>query len=135
MAKSSRSAAKPRTVSWPRKPFVDVRGEILNLVDGRFGSALIMRSVKGSVRGNHYHKSDFHYCWLQSGGLVYYYRRYGDRRIRKVAIKPGQLFYTPPRYEHAMKFTKDSVVFCCARNSRTRLHYERDTVRASQLVT
>jgi dTDP-4-dehydrorhamnose 3,5-epimerase-like enzyme len=114
---------------------VDARGEILNLVDGRFGSALVMRSVKGAVRGNHYHKSDYHYCWLQSGGLVYYYRPYGVKRIRQIKIHAGQVFHTPPQYEHAMKFTKDSVVFCFARNSRTRRHYERDTVRASQLVT
>ncbi len=117
------------TVSRPPRGFVDERGEILNLVDADLGSALVIRSVKGSIRGNHYHLTDYHYCWLLSGGLDYYQRRVGDTEVDKFTIRPGDLFFTPPMYEHAMHFSADSILFCCARNKRTQEHYESDTVR------
>ena len=70
-----------------RKPFVDERGQILNLVDAPFTSAAVITSVKGAVRGNHYHKTDYHYCWLQRGGMILYQRRVGDRRPPKLFWK------------------------------------------------
>ena len=123
-----------RVVIPPRKPFVDARGEIRNLIDAPFTSAAVIRSVKGAVRGNHYHKTDYHYCWLQRGGMVYLHRPMGQSGLpRRWVIKPGQMFYTPPLYEHAMHFTKDSVLLVFARNSREMANYEADTVRISPL--
>lgn len=118
-----------------RAPYVDARGEILNLLDAPFGSASVIRSVKGAVRANHYHKTDSHYCWLQSGGLMYYHRPVGDvSPPRGWKIEPGQMFYTPPMYEHAMHFTEDSVLLVLARNSRESADYESDTVRVPSIV-
>ncbi|MBI2093636.1 MAG: hypothetical protein HYT88_02815 [Candidatus Omnitrophica bacterium] len=113
-----------------RPPFIDERGEILNLIDAPFASAAVIRSVKGAIRGNHYHKTDYHYCWLQSGGMVYYHRPVGGSGpIEKRVISAGELFYTPALYEHVMYFTEDSVLFVFARNNRDMPHYEADTVR------
>ena len=113
-----------------RTPFVDERGEIQNLIDAPFTSAAVIRSVKGATRGNHYHKTDYHYSWLQSGGLIYSHRPVGDvTPPQKWVITPGQLFYTPPMYEHTMHFTADSVMLVFARNNRDMDHYEADTVR------
>src|SRR3990167_2079109 len=110
-----------------RKPVVDARGAILNLLDAPFTSAAVITSVKGAVRGNHYHKTDYHYCWLQSGGMVYLHRKVGDRTPpQRWTIKPDQMFYTPPGYEHAMQFTEDSVLFVLARNNREMANYEAD---------
>ncbi len=115
-----------------RPPFVDERGEIQNLIDGPFGSALVMTSKNGAIRGNHYHRTDFHYCWLQRGRMIYSHRPVGDQGpYHQWVIEPGQLFYTPPMYEHIMEFTEESVVFAMARNSRTMADYEHDTVRLS----
>ena len=113
-----------------RPPFVDERGEIQNLVDAPLGSALVITSKRGAIRGNHYHNTDFHYCWLQRGRMVYAHRPAGSREeYQRWVIKPGQLCYTPPMYEHIMEFTEDSVIFAVSRNSRTMADYERDTVR------
>ncbi|MBI4342070.1 MAG: hypothetical protein HY599_01740, partial [Candidatus Omnitrophica bacterium] len=57
----------PEVIIPQRPPFVDVRGEIRNLIDAPFTSAAVVTSVKGAIRGNHYHKTDAHYCWLQRG--------------------------------------------------------------------
>lgn len=114
----------------PRVPFVDDRGEIQNLIDAPFTSAAVIRSVKWAVRGNHYHKTDYHYCWLQSGKMVYLHRPVGSTAApQQWVIEPGQLFYTPPLYEHAMHFTEASVLFVFARNNREMVNYEADTVR------
>ena len=129
---AARVASTGRVIIPIREPFVDERGEILNLIDAPFTSAAVVTSVKGAVRGNHYHKTDYHYCWLQRGGLLYYHRPVGaTSRPKRRVIKPGQLFYTPPRYEHAMHFTKDSVMFVFARNNREMANYEADTIRIS----
>lgn len=111
-------------------PFNDDRGTIQNLVDLALGSASVIVSKKGAVRANHYHKTDFHYCWLQSGKMIYGHRPVGSTELpRQWTIRPGQLFYSPPMHEHVMVFLEDSVLFVVARNSRTSENYEADTVR------
>ena len=118
-----------------RPPFVDERGEILNLIDAPFGSALVVKSVRGAIRGNHYHKTDYHYSWLQSGGLIYAHRPLGDSSPpKRWRITPGQIFYTPPMYEHVMVFTADSVMLAFARNNRETANYEADTVRIPPII-
>ncbi len=118
-----------------RPPFVDARGEILNLLDIPLESVAIIRSVKGAVRANHYHKTDFHYCWLQTGGLVYAHRPVGSAQPpQEWVIQPGRMFYTPPMYEHVMVFTENSVMVVLARNNRHMANYEADTVRIPPLV-
>jgi len=117
-----------------RASFVDERGEISNLIDAPLTSVAVIRSVKGAVRGNHYHKTDYHYCWLQSGGMIYAHRKVGEAAPpRRWVIAPGQLFYTPPMHEHVMVFTEDSVLLAFARNNREMANYEADTVRIAPL--
>lgn len=117
-----------------RPPFIDDRGMISNLLDGAFGSALVIRSVQGAVRGNHYHKTDFHYTWVERGQLIY-----AQRPVNVAAppqhwvVKAGQLLYTPPMVEHAIHFMEDSVLFVVARNPRQMDDYEADTVRVPPL--
>ena len=128
-------ARKIDVILQPREPFVDERGQIQNLIDAPFTSAAIVTSVKGAIRGNHYHKTDSHYCWLQSGGLIYLHRPAGAAAPpERWVITPGQLFYTPPGYEHTMHFTEDSVMVVLARNNREMANYEADTVRTLPLT-
>ena len=116
-------------------PFNDDRGTIQNLVDLPLGSALVILSKKGAVRANHYHKSDFHYSWLQSGKMIYAHRPVGSEEApEQWVIGPGQLFYTPPMHEHVMQFLEDSVLFVVARNIRASADYESDTTRIPPLV-
>ena len=130
----SKEPSAERVIIPIRDPFIDDRGEILNLIDAPFTSAAVITSVKGAVRGNHYHKTDYHYCWLERGEMVYLHRPVGAAEPpRRWTIRAGQMFYTPPGYEHAMRFTEDSVLLVFARNNREMAHYEADTVRVSPL--
>lgn len=124
----------PPIILRPGETFRDHRGELRHLLDAAFGSALVMTSVKGAIRGNHYHHTDYHYCWLQRGGLIYAHRPVGSSAApREWVIQPGQIFYTPPRYEHVMYFIAASTVVVLARNPRTMARYEEDTVRIAPL--
>lgn len=136
MPAPERTVHRPDEVLVPlRPPFVDARGAIQNLLDLPLESVAVIRSVKGAVRGNHYHKTDAHYAWLYSGGLLYAHRPVGQAGApAQWVITPGQLFYTPPQYEHVMVFTEDSILYVFARNNREMLNYEADTVRIPSII-
>jgi len=118
-----------------RPPYVDPRGEILNLLDLPIGSVSLITSVKGAVRANHYHKTDWHYCWMQKGSMDYYYRPIGAKTPAKyIRVEEGKMVYTPSMEEHAMVFTSDATMWCFAGNPRTSKDYESDTVRVDSIV-
>ncbi len=115
-------------------PFEDARGGIQPLVDEDMKSAVLISSKKGTIRANHYHKTDWHYCYVLSGSIDYFYRAVGSTdKPQRVLIQPKQLFFTPPMLEHAMCFPEDTVFLCLGKNSREQKSYEADIVRV-QLV-
>jgi quercetin dioxygenase-like cupin family protein len=123
--------------SWPRgvivpleQPFADARGEIVPLVDAMMKSCVLISSKTGSVRANHFHRTDWHYCYVLSGRIDYYHRPVGSKAPpEKVAIQRGQMFFTGPMVEHAMVFPEDTVFLTFGRNSRAQEVYEADVVR------
>ena len=125
----------PKT--WPKKPLValdpahkDDRGAIQPLVERFMRSACLITSKKGAVRANHYHKTDWHYCYIVSGSLEYYERPVGSKEKPKpLLVKGGQMIFTPPWAEHAMRFLEDSVWVTLSRNPRDQESYEKDVVR------
>jgi quercetin dioxygenase-like cupin family protein len=118
------------------KAFADARGSILPLADEEMKSAVLITSKKGSIRANHYHKTDWHYCYVVSGSIDYYFRPVGDKRPPKhVIVKTGQVFFTPPMIEHAMCFPEDTAFVCLGRNSREQAAYEADVVRVDVMAS
>ena len=112
------------------KPFVDGRGSIQPLVDTLMKSAVMIKSKAGSLRANHYHKTDWHYCYVVSGRIAYYHRPTGtDSEPERIIVEAGQLFFTPPMEDHAMVFLEDTVFLTLGRNPRDRQSYEADVVR------
>ena len=111
-------------------PFADIRGAIQPLVDLPMESCVLISSKRGTVRANHYHKTDWHFCYVMSGSIEYYHRPHGSQEEpEKVTVKTGQLFFTPPMVDHAMVFPEDTVFLTLGRNSRTQEVYEADVVR------
>ena len=85
--------------------FNDNRGQILNITNSLFRSCAIIKSKKNSIRANHYHKKDWHYCYVLKGEIEYYHRVHGlETKPKKIIIKAGELFFTPPMVDHEMKF-------------------------------
>ena len=128
-------AKTPSVIVSLRPPFVDERGSIQNLVDEPFTSVAVITCVKGSVRADHYHKTDYHYCWLATGEMDYYHRPAGSAEKPVLErIRAGQLFYTPAMTEHTMHFLQDSVFYAFSRNNRETENYEADIIRIPSLI-
>ncbi len=123
--------------SWPdgvvvplEEPFADDRGAIQPLVDADMKSCVLISSKKGTVRANHYHKTDWHYCYVLSGSIEYYHRPHGsDGEPEMVLIKSRQLFFPPPMVDHTMVFPEDTTFLTLGRNSRKQEVYEADVER------
>ena len=128
---------------WPKeplvtqeKPFIDVRGEIQPLVDELMKSAVLIHSKKGTLRANHYHLTDWHYCYVMSGSIEYYHRPTGsDAEPEKILVKAGQMVFTPPMVDHGMVFPEDTTFLTLSRNPRDQASYEADVVRIDMLAT
>ena len=124
-------------LSWPKSVIVDLptsfddeRGSIQPLVDMKMKSSVLITSNEGAVRANHYHKTDWHYCYVLYGEIIYYHRPHGSKeKPNKVIVKEGELFFTPPMIEHAMVFEKKTKFITWGRNSRVQEVYESDVYR------
>ena len=122
---------------WPKSVIVDLpnsfddeRGSIQPLVDMKMKSSVLITSNEGAVRANHYHKTDWHYCYVLYGEIIYYHRPHGSKESpKKVIVKEGELFFTPPMIEHAMVFEKKTKFITWGRNSRVQEVYESDVYR------
>jgi len=112
------------------EPFVDDRGIIQPLVDENMSSAVLISSKKGSVRANHWHETDWHYCYVIEGKIKYSHRVKDSNESPEITIvNKGELFFTPPLVEHAMEFEEDTVFLTLGRNSRIQEVYEADVKR------
>ncbi len=129
--------------SWPEEPlvklespFVDVRGKIQPLVDEMMRSAVLIESKAGSIRANHYHLTDWHYCYVMSGQIEYYHRKtHSDTEPEMLIVDAGCMVFTPPMVDHAMKFPVDTVFLTLSRNPRDQETYEADVVRIDMVDT
>ena len=127
---------------WPKqplvpleKPFVDGRGVIQPLVDLMMKSAVLISSKKGALRANHYHKTDWHYCYVVEGCIEYFHRPTGSStEPQRLLVREGEMMFTPPMVDHAMKFPEDTVFLTLSRNPRDHASYEADVVRI-EMVT
>lgn len=136
-----RAVTNEEKQQWPRdvlvsleSPFVDERGEIQPLVDVPMESCVLIHSKKGTLRANHYHQTDWHYCYVLSGTIEYYHRPHGgEQKPGKVLIKAGQMFFTPPMVDHTMVFLEDTSFLTWGRNSRAQEVYEADVIRISPI--
>jgi dTDP-4-dehydrorhamnose 3,5-epimerase-like enzyme len=127
--------------TWPshgvvklEKPFVDRRGSIKPLVNIMMKSAVLIDSKAGSLRANHYHKTDWHYCYVVSGQIEYLHRQTGSNQDPKVIlVNEGEMVFTPPMIDHGMKFPVDTVFLTLSRNPRDQESYEADVVRVDMV--
>jgi len=111
-------------------PFEDARGAIQTLVDGGIQSVQVITSKAGSVRANHYHRSDSHFMYVLRGTMKYFHRRAGDTAAPTwLLVQEGQMVFTPPLVEHAVEFLQDSVLLNITGKPRDQGSYEGDLVR------
>ena len=127
--------------SWPEDvivklldAFEDDRGAIQPLVDMDMKSCVLITSKKGAVRANHFHTTDWHFCYVLEGEIDYYHRPTGsDQEPEIVRVRKGELCFTPPMVDHQMIFLEETTFLTLGRNSRSQEVYEADVVRIPPL--
>ena len=118
------------TIITLESPFIDARGVIQPLLGVQVRDVALITSKKGAVRANHYHKTDWHYCYVLYGSLEYLHRPVGSKQPPEVQIVSAeQMFYTPALLEHAMRFLEDTQFIVMSGNARDHQTYESDIVR------
>jgi uncharacterized RmlC-like cupin family protein len=120
----------------PRVPlpsgFQNEAGDIINVLFNKgltIGSVAIIESIADAIRSNHYHKTDWHFMYVVSGQMDYYWRKVGNQKIHHLVFNKGDLMFTPPMVEHATFFLVPTVLLTIARNSRKHDDHESDLVR------
>ena len=122
--------------------FVDERGGITRILDSAspIRSILLITSKKGSIRSNHYHKKDTHYCYLVSGKMEWFEKpadkgdgeiELFEKPVESAVLEPGDMIFTPAMIIHAVRFLEDSVLLTFATEGRNQADYEADTVRVT----
>lgn len=135
------NAGDPERHLWPKEPlvtleeaFADERGKIQPLVEMLMRSAVLIDSAKDALRANHYHKTDWHFCYVLRGAIDYYHRPFGDKNPpQRILVPEGKMVFTPPMVEHAMKFPERTQFLTLSRNPRDQKSYEDDVVRVELL--
>jgi quercetin dioxygenase-like cupin family protein len=119
----------------PIEPFKDDRGVIQPIVDAPVGGCAVITSRPGAVRANHYHKTDWHYCYVLSGRIRYRHRPVGSEESPATEeFGPGDVFYSPPMVEHSMEFLEETTFIVVSQLPRDHADYETDVVRVSDLT-
>ena len=116
--------------------FKNINGEIKNLLLQKFTSVAMITSNVGSIRANHYHKTDWHYAYILQGEIFYFWREINkNTKIKSKLFKKNQMFFTPPLVEHAMFFPIDTTFITFAKNRRDHENHENDLVRVKLIET
>lgn len=111
-------------------PHADQRGAIQCLVNFPTKNISLITSVKGSLRSNHYHLTDWHYMYVLSGSFDYYYRKTGSNdKLSVIRVVAGELVFTPPMEDHATIFLEDTQLLAMSRRPRDQESYESDVKR------
>lgn len=123
--------------------FADSRGSIeMILPSCKIGSISRIYSRSGTIRARHFHKDDYHYCYVNYGSIYYYempidisedFETYKKHLIYKNinfrVVKMGEIVYTAPYVLHEMIFKEDTSFDCYSKHSRDHKSYEEDTFR------
>jgi cupin superfamily acireductone dioxygenase involved in methionine salvage len=105
----------------------DKRGEFISLINHNLKNLSIITSFPKSIRSNHLHKRGWHYMYILSGIMVYFFKK--KKKIFYLKLKKGDLIFTPPKELHATYFPVKTVFVVASKNKREKKTYEKDTVR------
>jgi quercetin dioxygenase-like cupin family protein len=110
--------------------FEDERGKIQNILLTNVQGVAIITSKKGTVRSNHWHRTDWHFLFVLEGQMEYYERPIeGEFTGKPLIVKKGEMVFTPPCVIHKTVFTKDTTLLSCSRRKRSHALHEEDVVR------
>ena len=108
--------------------FEDARGVIQDMIIAPLDGMTEIRTVKGAIRGNHYHKQTTQWTYIASGRMLIVTE--GDGRGRQERVYgPGEMACEEPGVSHAWHALEDTVCLVFSRGPRTGTAYETDTFK------
>jgi len=120
------------TIKKLKPAFGDERGEIWDIAEGGgIQHVGLIKSKKGAVRANHYHKKATQYTFILKGKVEWYTKDLRDdsAETTKTILEPGDLAIDPPEVAHAMVAMEDTEFLDMTDVSRESGGYEEDTIR------
>ncbi len=109
--------------------FEDDRGVIVDvLTDESIEHVNYITMVKGSVRGNHYHRQSIHYNYVLHG-RIRFIRKMPYGAVREQCAEEGDLIFTGMNERHALRALVDSEIMVFTRGPRGGRNYESDTFK------
>lgn len=116
----------------PGGVFPDARGRIVALPDFPTAHSMIIESVRGAVRGNHYHHHESHLMYVVSGRMIYIEEQDGGELLT-LDVGPGQSVVSPRGLAHTTVFPEPSVIAVLSDVDRGGARYEEQVVRVDPL--
>jgi quercetin dioxygenase-like cupin family protein len=112
--------------------FSDKRGEITDIISKEtIEHITIIRSEKGAIRGNHYHKETQQYLYIMSGCVQAVSQMpEGEKIIR--TLHTGDLVSHKPDERHAFLALEETTWLVLTKGLRGGLDYEKDTYRLEE---
>lgn len=90
----------------PDFEFSDERGQLVQLIHEGFTQFNVIYSIKGTVRGNHYHKINREAFYIISGKLALELEKDGQRE--KHIFQAGDMFGVDPFVMHSFYYSEDT---------------------------
>ncbi len=87
--------------------FEDERGELVQLISKGFNQVNVLKSNKGFLRGEHYHKVNEEAFYILSGSVVVEAEK--DGKTEKREFKKGDFFVIPRLVKHSFYYPEDNV--------------------------
>ena len=112
--------------------FEDERGAIYDLLDKEDIKHIgMLTSKKGSVRGNHYHKTARQITYILSGKIKLTLKNMDDNnaKLQIMVMEEGDIVDIPPMVEHSLKALEDTTFLVFTDRQRSDGGYEDDTYR------
>lgn len=110
----------------------DERGEIIDiLVKDTVDFVTLITSVKGAVRGHHYHKETVQKVYVLEGRIKLLTQMPGEPVVATV-LEKGDLAITDKMEKHGMTVLEDSSFMVFTRGIRGGEDYEKDTYRLEE---
>lgn len=130
---SADEARTPRQLVVPLEaPHVDERGSLQVLLRDEM-SIVRIESRPGTRRADHWHRMDEHFCYVERGSIEYLERPVGSTEApSRRLFTTGEMFWTGPNVEHAMRFLEHTVFYAYSPSPRTVDAYENDLVRLKE---
>lgn len=95
----------------PEFRHADDRGCLLQLVSQGWKQVNVIHSVKGSIRGGHYHKNNKELFYVVSGAFRLILDR-GEEQA-EYSITKGMMFVIPEDVMHTFEYLEDTVIVAC----------------------